>query len=66
MAFDPMKPLTFKLPDGKCNVMTYEYFEALMNEFLSPILISEQATGALLTRIENQIDIWLEQQQPEE
>ena len=61
-----MKPLTFNLPDGDCNVMTYEYFEALMNSFLSPILASEQATGELLTRIEDQIDIWLSEQQPEQ
>lgn len=66
MAFDPNKPLTFQLPDADgsmCNVMTYEFFVSMMDEFLTQILISERATGGFLDRIEAQIDEWLEQQQ---
>ena len=67
MAFDPKKPLTFQLPDAdgtECNVMTYEFFTAMMEEFLTPILTAERANGELLDEIEHRIDEWLEEQQP--
>ena len=66
MAFDPKKPLTFQLPDGECNVMTYEYFVAFMEEFLSPIYAAEVAKGDYLTQIENRINEWLAEQREEE
>lgn len=69
MAFDPNKPLTFQLPDADgtmCNVMTYEFFTAMMEEFLTPILTAERANGELLDKIEHRIDEWLKEQQPEE
>lgn len=62
MAFNPDNPLTFKLPDGECNVMTYEYFVSLMTQILSPINTNLASNVENLTAINARVQYWIDQQ----
>lgn len=63
MAFDNTKPLTFKLPDGECNVITMEWLEAWMNDNIVSLITAEESTTETLSQISRRVDHWLEQQQ---
>ena len=62
MAFDPNKPLTFNLPDGDCNVMTYEFFVSLMTQILGPINTNLASNVENLTAINARVQYWIDQQ----
>lgn len=63
MAFDPNKPLTFQLPDGQCEVITVQYLESLLNDYVVPITAAVQAIGGQLDRIDERCQEWLDDQQ---
>ena len=61
MAYDKTKPLTFRVPDGDCNVMTVDYFLNMMTEVIQPIISSEKSINDSIDRISNRVQTWIDQ-----
>ena len=64
--FDPTQPLTFELPDrNTVNLITWEYVMKKLEEELSGTLSYLSNNNTQLERIENRIDEWLAEQNPD-
>lgn len=64
--FDPTQPLTFELPDGNTvNLITWEYVMKKLEEELSATLSYLSDNNTQLKQIEDRIDEWLAEQNPE-
>lgn len=64
--FDPTQPLTFELTDGNIvNLITWEYVMKKLEEELSETLSYLSNNNTQLERIEDRIDEWLAEQNPD-
>lgn len=63
MARDDNMPVTFLLPDGSVSLITWKYALNKLGEKLTPMANDLNLTTAALTRIDNQISKWLEEEE---
>lgn len=61
--FDDKKPVVFNLPDGDvAKLITWSFVEYKLDEALSDTLNQIESINSHLTRINNRVDEWLDEQ----
>ena len=67
MARDPKTPVTFNLPDGdSVALIPWDYVIDKLNEFLTPVADSIESINSDLTRIDNKLSEWVDEDEETE
>ena len=64
MAITNTTPLKFELPDGQVSLISWEFVESKIRDFMEGATASMNTTNGYLERIDTRIQEWLDEQQP--